>query len=144
MTTITATPASLSLPVLDRAVGHTARTLIAVPFAIPGVMHLISADSMAAVVPAWVPGGVFWVYFTGVALLAGAIGIHLRRWAPLAGLGLAALMLVFAFSVHLPAMADAAMRQFAIAGFMKDIGLAGGALAVGLLHRLPTPTRAAR
>jgi uncharacterized membrane protein len=98
-------------------------------------MHLVAGASMAAAVPSWVPGGVLWVYLTGVALLAGAVGIHVRRWAPLAALGIAVLMVVFAFTVHLPAMADEAMRQMAMVGFMKDLGLAGGALAIGLLAR---------
>ena len=62
-------------------------------------------------------------------------GIHTKRWAALAGLGIAALMAVFAFTVHLPMMADEATRQLAMVGFMKDLGLAGGALAIALLSR---------
>lgn len=136
MTTASATSAApFSLPGVGALTGPVARGLFTVPFAIPGVMHLTAADSMAAVVPAWVPGGVVWVYLTGIALLAGAIGIHARRWALPAGIGLAALMLVFALTVHLPAMADEATRQFAMVGFMKDLGLAGGALAIALTHR---------
>ena len=136
MTTASATSAApLSLPGSGVLTGPVARALLTVPFAIPGVMHLTAGASMAAVVPAWVPGGVIWVYLTGIALLAGAIGIHLKKWALPAGLGLAALMLVFAFTVHLPAMADEATRQMAMVGFMKDLGLAGGALAIALTHR---------
>lgn len=136
MTTASATSAApLSLPGLATLSGPAARGLLSIPFAIPGVMHLVAAGPMAAVVPAWVPGGVLWVYVTGVALLAGAIGIHLRRWALPAGLGLAALMFVFAFTVHLPLMADEATRQLAMVGFMKDLGLAGGALAIPFTFR---------
>ncbi len=116
-------------------IGHLARGLFSIPMAVPGAMHLVAADTMTAVVPSWLPGGVFWVYFTGVALLAGAIGIHTKRWAAPAGLGIAALMLIFAFTVHLPLMADEAMRQLGMVGFMKDLGLAGGALAIALLSR---------
>jgi uncharacterized membrane protein len=116
-------------------IGHVARGLFSIPFAISGALHLVAGASMAAVVPSWVPGGVLWVYVTGIALLAGAVGIHLRRWAPAAGLGIAALMGLFAFTVHLPMMAEEATRQMAMVGFMKDLGLAGGALAIALLQR---------
>ena len=134
MTTATAA-ASTPFDLFAGPLGHVARGLFSIPMAIPGAMHLVAAESMTAVVPSWLPGGVFWVYFTGLALLAGAIGIHTKRWAAPAGLGIAALMAVFAVTVHLPMMAEEATRQLAMVGFMKDLGLAGGALAIALLSR---------
>ncbi len=48
------------------------RILLAVPFLVLGLMHFPGAESMAGMVPAWMPGGVLWVFVTGVAnILAG-------------------------------------------------------------------------
>jgi uncharacterized membrane protein len=134
-TAVRTADATTPLDAFAGPVGHVARGLFSIPFALSGALHLVAGASMAAVVPSWVPGGVFWVYLTGIALLAGAVGIHVRRFTPLAAVGIAALMVVFAFTVHLPAMADEATRQMAMVGFMKDLGLAGGALAIALLAR---------
>jgi putative oxidoreductase len=123
-------------PLTERALSFLgnqgARALFALPFAVFGLFHFVGADAMAPMVP--VPGGIFWVYFTGVALLAGSAGILtgiLGRWA---ALGLAALMALFALTVHLPNLGDPAMGQLSLISLLKDLSLAGGALAfAGLL-----------
>jgi putative oxidoreductase len=115
--------------------GHIARGLLSLPFLVFGALHFVAGAAMAGAVPGWLPGGVAWVYLTGAALVAGAVGLHLRRFVVPAAIGLAALMVVFAFTVHLPAMADEATRQLGMMGLLKDLGLAGGALAVALLRR---------
>lgn len=104
-----------------------ARALYALPFVLFGLMHFVAGAAMAPAVP--VPGGVFWVYFTGAALVAGGAGILtgiLGRWA---GYGLATLLVTFALTVHLPLLGDPAMQQMATIGFLKDTALAGAALA---------------
>lgn len=119
----------LALPGLSVLTGPVARGLLAFPFLVSGAMHFAAGAQMAGAVPSWVPGGVIWVYLTGAFLLAGGLGMWTKRLAVPAAVGLAALMLVFAFTVHVPAMANEAMQQFAMAGFLKDLGLAGGLLA---------------
>ena len=47
------------------------RFLLAIPMAVFGVLHFMAADNMAPMVP--IPGGVIWVYVTGVALIAAAV-----------------------------------------------------------------------
>lgn len=59
-----------------------ARILFALPFLVFGLMHFVGADSMAGMVP--VPGGVFWVYLTGVAMVAAAVAIISARMVWLA------------------------------------------------------------
>jgi uncharacterized membrane protein YphA (DoxX/SURF4 family) len=77
-------------------------------------------------VPSAVPGGVLWVYLTGIALIAAAVAILTDKMAKLASVLLAALLLVFVLVIHLKgAMAG---DQAAIASLLKDIAIAGGAL----------------
>ena len=62
---------------------------------------------MAGMVPFWLPGGVFWVYLTGQALIAAAISIIAQKKAKLASLLLAAMLAVFILTIHLPGMLGA-------------------------------------
>lgn len=103
-----------------------ARFIFAIPFGVFGIFHLINASNMAGYVPAYLPGGVFWVYLTGIAHLAACTSFIIEKKANLAGLLLALMLFIFAFSVHLPGAleGDAASTT----QFLKDFALAGGAL----------------
>ena len=59
-----------------------ARILFVIPLAGFGAGHLMNAGDMAGMVP--VPGGVFWIYLTGIALLAAAVSIIIKKKAALA------------------------------------------------------------
>ena len=102
------------------------RYLFSAPFAVFGLMHLTSANDMAGMVPGFVPGGVFWVYATGLALIAAAVSFVIQKHTYLAALLTAALMLVFVFTIHLPGVIGGNMMS--MGGILKDLGLAGGAL----------------
>ncbi len=102
------------------------RYLFTVPFAMFGLMHLMKANDMAGMIPNWLPGGVFWVYLTGLALVAAAVSFIIQKHTYLAGVLTAALMLVFVLTLHLPALIGGDMM--AMSGVLKDLGLAGGAL----------------
>jgi uncharacterized membrane protein YphA (DoxX/SURF4 family) len=100
--------------------------LFAAPMAIFGIFHLMNGPAMAGMVPGFVPGGVIWVYITGLALLAAAVAIITGKKAKLASVLLAALLLVFVLTVHLKgAMAG---DHLAVGSLLKDLALAGGAL----------------
>lgn len=122
-------PSTFSFPGLAVITGPVARGLFGLPFATFGVMHLAAGSAMAGLVPSWVPGGVLWVYLTGVALIAGGVGLWTRRFAVPAALGLALLMLTFALTVHIPGLGDPTTGQFATISLLKDLALAGGLLA---------------
>lgn len=108
------------------------KILYALPFAIFGLGHLANAGSMAAVVPSFVPGGVFWVYVTGLAMLAAAISIISGKLVKLSGILLAVLLITFALTVMLPGLGNEneQIKQMSFVGLMKDLSLAGAALFV--------------
>jgi uncharacterized membrane protein len=67
-----------------------------------GIEHFIFVKFVTTMVPAWIPGGVFWAYFTGVALIAGGAGICVPLTSRLAG-GLSGLMIfVWVVLLHIP------------------------------------------
>ena len=112
---------------------NVGRIMFAVPFAMFGMMHIMMASNMTGMVSSWVPGGVFWVYVTGMALVAAAISIIAKKQIYLASVLLAVLLGVFVMTIHLPALLGG--DQMAMGGMLKDISLAGGALLIAGLFK---------
>jgi len=112
---------------------NVGRIVFAIPFAIFGLMHLMMANNMAGMVPTYVPGGVFWVYLTGLALVAATISIISKKQIFLASVLLAILLGVFVLTIHLPALLGG--NQMAMGSLLKDMSLAGGALLIAGLFK---------
>lgn len=103
------------------------RFLLAVPMVIFGILHFMAADAMAGMVP--LPGGVIWVYVTGIALIGAGVSIIIQKKARLASTLLAILLLIFVFAIHLPgALAGGDSGQMSMMSLLKDLAIAGGAL----------------
>lgn len=67
-----------------------------------GIQHFKFNQFVATLVPAWIPGAMFWTYFAGVALIAGGIGIILPPVTRLAALLSGAMIFSWVFLVHVP------------------------------------------
>jgi uncharacterized membrane protein len=69
------------------------------PFAIGviafGVDHFLYTSYVATLVPAWIPGHIFWTYFAGTALFASGVGMIVRVKARLAATLLGAMILIW-------------------------------------------------
>lgn len=102
------------------------RILYALPFAVFGLLHFMNASAMAGMVP--LPGGVFWVYLTGVALIAAAVSLLIGKYARLAALLLGVMLFIFALSIHLPNLIGG--DQASMSSLLKDFALAGAAWAL--------------
>jgi uncharacterized membrane protein len=81
------------------------------PFAIGiatfGVCHFLYTPYIATLVPAWIPGHVFWAYFAGAALIASGVGMIVRVKARLAATLLGAMIFTWILVLHIPrAIAD--------------------------------------
>ena len=113
-----------------------ARVLYGLPMLVFGVFHFLGAADMANMVPAYMPGGaMLWVYLTGVALIAAAISIMVgipRYLSRVASILLAVMLLGFVFMIHVPSLMGGE-DQTAIVMVLKDLGLAGGAIALATL-----------
>ncbi len=108
-----------------------ARYVFAIPFGIFGLLHFMNGSEMAGMVPSFIPGGVFWVYLVGVALLAACISIIIQKHTRWACLLLALLLIIFVLTMHLPGVigaADDMAMAASMSSLLKDTALAGGAL----------------
>jgi putative oxidoreductase len=99
-----------------------AEVIFALIIAYFGYNHFTHADEMGKGVPGFIPGpGSLWIYITGAVFVVAAIGILADLKKTLACYLLAAMLLIFAFSVHLHNHIDG----------LKDAALAMCALIIG-------------
>ncbi len=105
------------------------RSLFALPMMVFGALHFMNAQAMSAMAPSFVPGGVIWVYLTGLALLAAAVAILANRFAVWASLLLGILLLSFALTVHLPGVMNPDAMAMSLPNLLKDTALSGAAFA---------------
>ena len=100
--------------------------LFAIPFIVFGLFHFMGAKDMASMVP--IPGGVIWVYLTGLAHIAAGVAIIIGKMDQLATTLLGIMLVIFALSIHLPAVVSSAGEDpGAMGNLLKDLSLAGAA-----------------
>ncbi len=74
----------------------------AVPLAVFGALHLFGPQFVKDLVPRYMPGRMFWVYFVGCALIAASLSIATKiavRWS---GLLVGIMMFMFVAMLYLP------------------------------------------
>ena len=87
------------------------RWLLAAIYFAAGIMHIVSPGGFLAIMPGWVPFPEQVIFLTGVAEIAGAIGLMTKRFRYAAGIGLA----LYALCVW-PANINHAVNNIAIGG----------------------------
>ena len=70
-----------------------------------GIDHLLIPKLIAGLVPAWIPWGLFWAYFTGAAFIAAGICIAIRWMADWAAALLGKMFLLWFLLLHVPRIA---------------------------------------
>lgn len=86
------------------------RAIFAGFFILTGMLHFLTPGYFVAVVPPYLPAPRVLVALSGVAEIAGGVGILLRRWRAAAGVGLIAL-LVAVFPANIEMLRQARARD---------------------------------
>ncbi len=81
------------------------RIFIAIALVVFGVQHIMYGAFVAGLVPAWMPGRLFWAYFVGAAFFAAAAGILYQRLARPAATLLGVMFFLFVVLLHIPRIA---------------------------------------
>lgn len=102
------------------------RVVFGLMFVVFGLNHFMNTQQMTGAVPEWMPGGIFWVYLSGVAMLIAGISIIINKKAALAALLLAILIFSFVLFIHLPKLLGGDMS--AMTSVLKDTVIASAAL----------------
>jgi uncharacterized membrane protein YphA (DoxX/SURF4 family) len=87
--------------ILDKIVTF-GRMLFAISMIVFGVQHFMYAGFIAFLIPSWIPGHLFWAYFTGAALIAAGLSIATRMVAPVAATLLGVMFLLWVLMLHAP------------------------------------------
>jgi uncharacterized membrane protein YphA (DoxX/SURF4 family) len=78
------------------------RIFVAVSLVVFGVQHFMYGGFVAGLVPAFMPGRLFWAYFVGVAFVAAAVGIFVDMLARPAATMLGVMFFLFLILLHIP------------------------------------------
>jgi uncharacterized membrane protein len=107
---------------------------LAVPIAVFGSEHFIAAGAVARMVPSWIPGHLFWVYFVGACLIGAALSLVVNQYAGLAAALFGIMLLLFEVLISIPGIVVAPGSRFAWAVALRDLAFSGGALAFAATH----------
>src|SRR5258707_3484729 len=86
---------------LDKIVA-LANLCFAVPLAVFGTLHLFGPQFVKDLVPRYMPGRMFWVYFVGCALIAASLSIATKIGVRWSGLLVGIMMFMFVAMLYLP------------------------------------------
>jgi len=102
----------------------------AAPIAAFGVEHFTVTETIASLMPAWIPWHQFWVYFVGGCLIAAALSIVTNIQARLSSTLLALTFFLFVILIHAPNWAQNPQNRFLLVVALREISFGGGALAL--------------
>lgn len=115
------------------------RIIFSLPFIFFGLYRFWNMDFFINLSPDWLPLPELWTSLVGFGLIAASFSIIFNKYAHLASLMLAAMIVVLASSVHVPNTIsnwnDPALRSISMALAMKDFTMAGGALIIASMTK---------
>jgi putative oxidoreductase len=100
------------------------RYLLLIPLLGHGVKHLMDGAALAGMVPAFLPGGIFWIYLTGSAMLLAVVSALIGKWDKLALFLAGCMILIFAATIHLRGVMEGGNPRV-LFDLLKDVGLTG-------------------
>jgi uncharacterized membrane protein len=103
------------------------RYLFAFTLTVFGVQHLLYARFVAALVPSWIPGHLFWAYALGIAFIATTLSIIANIKAHMAATLLGVMFLTWVFILHLPRVASAPHNGNEWTSAFVALAMGGGA-----------------
>jgi putative oxidoreductase len=98
-----------------------------------GVNHFLLGTGVQKQMPRFIPYSLFWVYLTGVLLIAAAIAFLIGKYVKIAGLLLAVFLILIVLTVHVPALSNVTGDEHVsiiVTNLVKDTGLAAAALII--------------
>jgi uncharacterized membrane protein len=111
------------------------RLFYAIPLAVFAGEHFTLGRLMASGIPSWIPAHVFWIYFVGVALVAAALSIVVKKYSQLAATLLGTMILLFVVLLHIPRVAANPHDRISWAVALRDLSFSGGAFAFASAQR---------
>jgi uncharacterized membrane protein len=111
-----------------------AGVFIAVSLAVFAPEHFRGPEFVQNMVPRWMPGGSFWAYFVGCALLAAATSLTVRKYVLLSSTLLGLMFFLFVCMLYLPSALRHPTNRFGWTFALRDLSFCAGAWALAGLH----------
>jgi hypothetical protein len=99
-----------------------------------GAEHMVNIISFSPMVPRWLPLHPFWVVFFGLALLASALSLVLKKVARLSAILTALMFVIFVLSLHLPEAIASPHDRFRWTVVLRETSFAAGFIAFAGAH----------
>lgn len=118
----------------QHSISRTAVIILGVIIILFGIFHFMKPDNLIVFVPDFLPGKKLLVYLVGLAFILAGVAFIAHKFVMTAGYLLAALLIIFVLSIHLPnylGAADADMKSMAFVNLLKDTALASFAMYIG-------------
>lgn len=109
----------------------------AIPMAVFGAQHFTETVFIAAMIPGWIPGHLFWTYLVGTALIAAALSMATGIQSRWAGLLLGLMLVLFVLLMHLPNFLKEPHNRFQLAVVLRELSFGGGAWALAATRTEP-------
>ena len=116
---------------LDRIVALT-NTCFAIPLAVFGAEHFCLRSAMIGLVPLYMPGRLFWIYFVGAALIVASLSIAAKIQVRWSGLLFGIMMFLFVAMIHLPGAIKSGNRIIWTIVFREMCFGGGGMVLAGI------------
>ncbi|MEP7322864.1 MAG: DoxX family protein [Saprospiraceae bacterium] len=98
--------------------------LLFIPLVGRGLKHFADAKELAGMVPPYLPGGVFWIYLTGICMLLAVVSTIVGKYDKLAFFLAGLMILIFVLTIHLRGLFQGG-NPLIMFNMLKDLGLAG-------------------
>lgn len=116
----------------------TGRLFFSITLVVFGADHFVYRDFVAGLVPAWMPGHLFWTYFAGIALIGSGISLMLNLKLIPVGFLLGAMLFLWLVLLHIPrAIADPVTGNGnEITSVFQALGFSGMAFTIAAVKTL--------
>ena len=112
------------------------RIFFSITMIVFGIDHFLYTSFVATLVPAWIPGPIFWTYFAAVALIGSGICIILKIKIKLVGLLLGVMLFLWFVILHIPrAVADPyGAKGNEVTSVFEALAFSGIAFVIAYMH----------
>ncbi len=101
------------------------RVVFAIALVVFAVQHFLYAKFVATIVPAWIPARLFWTYFVGVAFIAAALTIVIRKMARTASVLLGTMFFIWVVILHVPRVATNPRNGDEVTSLLVALAMSG-------------------
>ena len=110
------------------------RVLFALPFVIFGINHFLMMDYYVGMLTSFIPLGAYTIIITGILMIAAGISIITKKFVRLSTILLAAMLLIFILTIHIPHLINGIDTNITLITLLKDISLLGGSLMIAGIY----------